>query len=123
MIYALRTFQLEAGIFEEFARTSAEKIWPVFESQGPRIIGLWRTQNGSSEEAIVLTVYESLDQYEELHTATFWASVPGGQSLVQASEKRRVEMIKKVSVKILTSYEGSRIDKIVSTIIEKPSEK
>ena len=64
-VYAHRRFWLEHEHWDEFQRFSEHGIWPYFESDGCRIIGLWR---GAAEtglcKALLVTNYPSVAHWE-----------------------------------------------------------
>jgi hypothetical protein len=64
-VYAHRWFWLQSQDWTEFARLSAEGIWPYFESDGCRIIGLWRSMEpGQPAKALLITRYPSVAHWE-----------------------------------------------------------
>ena len=64
-VYAHRWFWLQPQDWTEFVRLSEEGIWPYFESDGCRIIGLWRSMEpGPLAKALLITRYPSVAHWE-----------------------------------------------------------
>jgi hypothetical protein len=64
-VYAHRWFWLQPQDWSEFQRLSEEGIWPYFESDGCRIIGLWRSMEpGQPAKALLITRYPSVAHWE-----------------------------------------------------------
>ena len=64
-IVVQRSFTIERGTFIEFERLAREGIWPYMEARGCKILGLFTNLHGGpSDEAILLTAYDSLAHWE-----------------------------------------------------------
>ncbi|HLB24403.1 MAG TPA: hypothetical protein VJP07_09940 [Dehalococcoidia bacterium] len=64
-VYAHRWFWLQPQDWPEFVRLSEEGVWPYFESDGCRIIGLWRSMEpGQPARVLLLTRYPSVAHWE-----------------------------------------------------------
>lgn len=64
-VYAHRWFWLQPQDWSEFQRLSEEGIWPYFESDGCRIVGLWRSiEPGQPAKALLLTYYPTVAHWE-----------------------------------------------------------
>ncbi|MBI5287984.1 MAG: hypothetical protein HY873_03305 [Chloroflexi bacterium] len=64
-VYAHRWFWLQPQDWAEFQRLSEEGVWPYFESDGCRIVGLWRSMEpGQPAKALLLTRYPSVAHWE-----------------------------------------------------------
>jgi len=64
-VYAHRWFWLQPQDWTEFQRLSEEGVWPYFESDGCRIVGLWRSMEpGQPARALLLTRYPSVAHWE-----------------------------------------------------------
>jgi hypothetical protein len=64
-VYAHRWFWLQPQDWPEFQRLSEEGVWPYFESDGCRIIGLWRSMEaGQPARALLLTRYPTVAHWE-----------------------------------------------------------
>ena len=76
-VYAHRWFWLQPQDWAEFVRFSEEGIWPYFESDGCRIIGLWRSMEpGPLAKALLVTRYPSVAHWERTRLQS--ADVPPG---------------------------------------------
>jgi NIPSNAP len=64
-VYAHRWFWLQPQDWPEFLTLSEEGVWPFFESDGCRIIGLWRSMEpGPLAKALLITRYPSVAHWE-----------------------------------------------------------
>jgi len=63
-IYALRSFQVRPGDVAEFVRRSEEAVWPWYEAQGARPLGLWRAHVAERPLIWMLTHYADLGVWE-----------------------------------------------------------
>ncbi len=64
-VYAHRWFWLQPQDWPEFQRLSEEGVWPYFESDGCRIIGLWRSMEpGQPARSLLLTRYPTVAHWE-----------------------------------------------------------
>ena len=64
-IYAHRWFWLQPQDWAEFQEISERGVWPYFESDGCRIIGLWRSMEpGPLAKALLVTRYPSVAHWE-----------------------------------------------------------
>lgn len=64
-VYAHRWFWLQPQDWAEFVALSQAGIWPYFESDGCRIIGLWRSMEpGPLAKALLITRYPSVAHWE-----------------------------------------------------------
>ena len=81
MIYTLRTFHVDSGNYDAFARLGEEKVWPALESQGARAVGLWVRVVAGSERLLQMMRYESLAHWQ---TTRDWQSDDGAAKEAQA---------------------------------------
>ncbi len=63
-IYVLRTWRTKPGTWQEFQQLSNEGVWPAMEAAGAKIIGLWTTIIGDSNEVVLVTRYDDLAMWE-----------------------------------------------------------
>jgi hypothetical protein len=64
-VYAHRWFWLKPDQWDEFARLSQEGVWPYFESDGCRIVGLWRSEDEHPLcGALLITRYPTVAHWE-----------------------------------------------------------
>ncbi len=64
-VYAHRWFWLQDGDIAEFVRLSDELIWPFFEADGCRIVGLWRdVYERPHAKLLLITRYDSVAHWE-----------------------------------------------------------
>ncbi len=64
-VYAHRWFWLQPQDWPEFITLSEEGVWPYFESDGCRIIGLWRSaEPGPLAKSLLITRYPSVAHWE-----------------------------------------------------------
>ena len=64
-VYAHRWFWLQPQDWSEFVTLSQDGVWPYFESDGCRIVGLWRsTEPGPLAKALLITRYPSVAHWE-----------------------------------------------------------
>jgi hypothetical protein len=64
-VYAHRWFWLQPQDWAEFQALSEDGVWPYFESDGCRIIGLWRSMEpGQPATALLVTRYPSVAHWE-----------------------------------------------------------
>jgi hypothetical protein len=64
-VYAHRWFWVQPQDWPEFQRLSEDGIWPYFESDGCRIVGLWRSMEpGQPARALLLTYYPTVAHWE-----------------------------------------------------------
>jgi hypothetical protein len=64
-VYAHRWFWVQPQDWPEFQRLSEEGIWPYFEADGCRIVGLWRSiEPGQPAKALLLTYYPTVAHWE-----------------------------------------------------------
>jgi hypothetical protein len=64
-VYAHRWFWLQPQDWPEFVTLSETGVWPYFESDGCRIIGLWRSMEpGPLAKALLITRYPSVAHWE-----------------------------------------------------------
>jgi hypothetical protein len=76
-VYAHRWFWLQSQDWPEFVTLSGEGVWPYFESDGCRIIGLWRsTEPGPLARALLITRYPSVAHWERTRLQS--AQAPSG---------------------------------------------
>ncbi len=63
-IYVLRTWKIKPGNWPEFQQLSNDEVWPAIEAAGAKIIGLWTTIIGDSNEVVLVTRYDDLDMWQ-----------------------------------------------------------
>jgi len=64
-VYAHRWFWLQPADWTEFQTLSEDGVWPYFESDGCRIVGLWRSMEpGPLAKALLITRYPSVAHWE-----------------------------------------------------------
>ncbi len=66
MIYEHRSYILLPGKKAEFIETFA-KLMPLFDKHGAKVVGVWQTDVGESNEFIYILAFEDFTQREE-----FW---------------------------------------------------
>ena len=76
MIYELRTYTTESYSKQAVVVEVMEKLMPVFEKAGIKVIGLWTTFIGLNGEFVYLLEYESMTDYDKK-----WASLLGDPDL------------------------------------------
>ncbi|MEX0749184.1 MAG: hypothetical protein WD359_00110 [Dehalococcoidia bacterium] len=95
-VYAHRWFWLQPQDWLEFQRLSEDGVWPYFESDGCRIIGLWRSaEPGPLAKALLITRYPSVAHWERTRLQS--PDVPDGadEHLYHAARdagRRRAEL-------------------------------
>ena len=102
MLVVVRRFWIRPGTFAEFARISAEEIWPPIEAVGARIQGLYLADephahpevDQSCDMAILATAYVDRDHW----TATrprreTWGGTESGRERMAAGVRRRQELV------------------------------
>ena len=92
-------FWLRPGDFAEFARISAEEIWPVFERLGARIQGFYRAERpdphpdveGPCEMAVLLTAYTGEEHWQAAarRAREYWGDGPDITRMLAAIERRQ----------------------------------
>lgn len=63
-VYALRSFQVRPADIAEFARRTEEAVWPWYETQGARPLGMWRAHVAEQPLLWMLTGYAGLGVWE-----------------------------------------------------------
>lgn len=63
MIMTMRTWHVRRQDYDEFARISEEKYWPVFDQFEGRALGMWVVRVGGPERLMIMTRYESLGHW------------------------------------------------------------
>lgn len=98
MLAVLRRFWIHAGAFEEFARISAEEIWPEIEAVGARVQGLYLAESpephpdapDDCQMAVLVTAYRDHDHWRATRAGqdTWAGSEAGGRRMAAAVRKR-----------------------------------
>ena len=103
-VYAHRWFWLQPQDWAEFQRLSSEGIWPYFESDGCRIIGLWRSMEpGPLAAALLITRYPSVAHWERTRPQSPDAPPGADERLyreAQEAGRRRAEMTERSIVRL-----------------------
>lgn len=63
MLMTMRTWHVRRQDYDEFARISEEKYWPVFDQLDGRALGMWVVRVGGPERLMIMTRYESLGHW------------------------------------------------------------
>jgi len=64
-VYAHRWFWIQPQDQDEFVRISDEGVWPFFEADGCRIVGLWRSMEpGPLAKLLLITRYRDVAHWE-----------------------------------------------------------
>lgn len=64
-VYAHRWFWIQPQDQDEFVRISDEGVWPFFEADGCRIVGLWRSMEpGPLAKVLLITRYRDVAHWE-----------------------------------------------------------
>jgi hypothetical protein len=63
MLMTMRTWHVARRDYEEFARTSEEKYWPVFDQLDGRALGMWVIRVGGPERLVIMTRYDSIEHW------------------------------------------------------------
>jgi hypothetical protein len=63
-VYVLRTWKIKPDTWREFQQLSNDGVWPAMEAAGAKIIGLWTTMIGDSNEVVLVTRYDDLDMWQ-----------------------------------------------------------
>jgi hypothetical protein len=86
-VYAHRWFWLQPQDWPEFVSLSEEGVWPYFESDGCRIVGLWRsTEPGPFARALLITRYPSVAHWERTRLQSTDAP-PGADTRLYAAAR------------------------------------
>jgi hypothetical protein len=103
-VYAHRWFWLQPQDWAEFVTLSQEGVWPYFESDGCRIIGLWRSMEpGQPARALLITRYPSVAHWERTRLQS--AEPPPGTDerlyrQAQDAGRRRAEITERSIVRL-----------------------
>ncbi len=103
-VYAHRWFWLQPQDWDEFQRLSVDGLWPFFESDGCRIVGLWRsTESGPLTKALLITRYASVAHWER--TRLLSADPPPGANedlyrRAQEAGRRRAALTERSIVRL-----------------------
>jgi len=63
MLMTMRTWHVRRQDYDEFARISEDKYWPVFDQLDGRALGMWAIRVGGPERLMIMTRYESLGHW------------------------------------------------------------
>lgn len=85
MIFRLRQYRVAEGKIDVFNDFFRERLLPVQQRYGARLVGRWQTEDGSHIAA--LWVYDSLEQYEQIQI-----KVSSDPDSIKAQEFRRAEL-------------------------------
>jgi hypothetical protein len=86
-VYAHRWFWLQPQDWPEFVSLSEEGVWPYFESDGCRIVGLWRSSEpGPLARVLLLTRYPSVAHWERTRLQSAEAP-PGADGRLYATAR------------------------------------
>ncbi|HLZ70085.1 MAG TPA: NIPSNAP family protein [Dehalococcoidia bacterium] len=107
-IYALRSFQVRAGDVAEFVRRTEAAVWPWYETQGARPLGMWRAHVAEQPLLWMLTRYADLGVWEasrDLGPEPEDATRAQWQALQRAN---RSELVQASGVRILRPISSRR---------------
>ncbi|HEU5322527.1 MAG TPA: NIPSNAP family protein [Methylomirabilota bacterium] len=103
-VYAHRWFWLQAQDWPEFLRLSEEGVWPYFESDGCRIVGLWRSMEpGPLAKVLLITRYPSVAHWERTRLQSPQAPEGADERLYAAAQqagRRRAELTERSIVRL-----------------------
>jgi hypothetical protein len=103
-VYAHRWFWLQAQDWPEFVSLSEEGVWPYFEADGCRIVGLWRSIDaGSPARALLITRYDSVSHWERTRVQSEDAPSGVDERLYRAARdavRRRAELTERSIVRL-----------------------
>lgn len=103
-VYAHRWFWLQPQDWPEFVRLSEDGIWPYFESDNCRIIGLWRSiEPGPLAKALLVTRYPSVAHWERTRLQSPDAPPGADERLYRAAQeagRRRAEITQRSVVRL-----------------------
>lgn len=103
-VYAHRWFWLQAQDWDEFQRLSEDGVWPYFESDGCRIIGLWRSTDPEPLcKTLLITRYPSVAHWERTRLQSS-EPPPGANEAfyhrAQEAGRRRAELTQRSIVRL-----------------------
>ena len=61
MIYEHRTYTILPGKMEEYVETFGKIIVPLFEKHGAKLVGVWQTEIGQSNEFVYILGFQDLN--------------------------------------------------------------
>lgn len=103
-VYAHRWFWLQPQDWPEFLALSQDGVWPYFEADGCRIIGLWRSiEPGPLARALLITRYPSIAHWERTRLQSPDPPPGAGERLyrgAQAAGRRRAELTERSIVRL-----------------------
>lgn len=103
-VCAHRWFWLQAQDWPEFLELSEHGVWPYFESDGCRIIGLWRSMEpGPLAKVLLVTRYPSVAHWERTrlqHPDPPPGADEGLYRAAQAAGRRRAELTDRSIVRL-----------------------
>ena len=103
-VYAHRWFWIQPQDQDEFVRVSDEGVWPFFEADGCRIIGLWRSMEpGPLAKLLLITRYRDVTHWERTRPQAP-EPPPGADDRLYAlsrdAVRRRAEMTQRSIVRL-----------------------
>ena len=111
-VYAHRWFWLQPQDWTEFLSLSEGGVWPYFESDGCRIIGLWRSMEpGPIARALLITRYPSVAHWERTRLQSPEPPPGADERLYQAARsagRRRAEITERSIVRLTRLVEAPR---------------
>jgi hypothetical protein len=103
-VYAHRWFWLQPRDWAEFIALSRDGVWPYFESDGCRILGLWRSMEpGLLAKALLITRYASVAHWERTRLQASAAPPGADEGLYRAAQeagRRRAEITERSIVRL-----------------------
>lgn len=103
-VYAHRWFWLQPADWQEFQRLSEDGVWPFFESDGCRIIGLWRSaEPGPLCKAVLVTRYASVAHWERTRLQSPEAPPDSDEALYRRAQdagRRRAALTERSIVRL-----------------------
>jgi hypothetical protein len=111
-VYAHRWFWLQPQDWPEFLSLSEEGVWPYFESDGCRIVGLWRSMEaGPMAKALLVTRYPSVAHWERTRLQSPEPPPGAHERLYHAARsagRRRAEITERSIVRLTRLVDAPR---------------
>ncbi|GEM_PF-2398374 len=108
-IYALRSFQVRPEDMAEFVRRTEDAVWPWYETQGARPLGMWRAHVAEAPRIWMLTRYADLGAWEASREVGTEPEEPAPRAKWQAlRQANRNELIQGSGVRILRPISARR---------------
>ncbi len=103
-VYAHRWFWLQPADWPEFQRLSEDGVWLFFESDGCRIVGLWRSaEPGPLCKALLITRYASVAHWERTRLQSPEPPPNADEALYRRAQdagRRRAELTERSIVRL-----------------------